>query len=43
MAQSNHVQPMKTEYKKKSQVNNQMQVQKSRPKRDTLPRDKLDV
>ena len=35
MAQSNHMWPVKTESKKKSQVNNHMPVQKSRPKGDT--------
>ena len=35
MAQSNHMQPVKTEHRKKLQVSNQMQVQTSRPKRDT--------
>ena len=35
MAQSNHMQPVKTE-SKKSQVNNQLQVQTSRPERETM-------
>ena len=39
LAQSNHMQLVKTESKKKSQVNNQMEVQTNRPKRDT----KLDL
>ena len=43
MAQSNYMWPVKTESKKKSQVNNQMQVQTSRPKRDTKPLVKLDL
>ena len=42
MAQSTHMGPVKTESKKKSQVNNQSQVQTSRPKRDTKPPVKLD-
>ena len=37
MAQSTHMQPVKTALKKKSQVNNEMQVPSSRPKRDTKP------
>ena len=43
MAQSNHRWPVKTESKKKSQVNNQSQAQTSRPKRDTKPPVKLDL
>ena len=43
MAQSNHVQPVKTESKKKSQVNNHTQVKTSRTKRDTRPPVKLDL
>ena len=42
-AQSNHMWPVKTEHKKKSQVNNQTQVQMSRPIRDTKPPVKLDL
>ena len=42
MAKSTHMQPVKAEHKK-SQVNNQMQVQTSRPKRDTKPPIKLDL
>ena len=40
MVQSNHMWPVKTEHKK-SQVNNQMQVQTSRLKRDTKPQSSL--
>ena len=36
MAQFNHMWPAKTESKKKSQVNNQLQEQTSRPKRSSL-------
>ena len=43
LAQSNHIWPVKTGQKKKSQVKNQMQVQTSRPKRDTKPPVKLDL
>ena len=43
MTQSTHMWPVKTEHKKKSQVKNQMQVQTSRPKRDTRPPVKLDL
>ena len=43
VAQSNHMQPVKTESKKESQVNNQLQVQTSRPKRDTKSPVKLDL
>ena len=43
MAQSNHIWPVKTESKMKSQVNNHMQVQTSRPKRDTKAPVKLDL
>ena len=43
MAQSNHMQPVKTESKRKLQVNNQMEVKTSRPKRDTKPQVKLDL
>ena len=43
MAQSNYMWPVKQSKHKKSQVNNQMQVQTSRPKRDTKPPVKLDL
>ena len=43
MAQSTHMWPVKAELKKKSQVNNQSQIQTSRPKRDTKPPVKLDL
>ena len=43
VAESNHMQPVKTESKDKSQVNNHMQVQTSTPKRDTKPPVKLDL
>ena len=42
MAQSNHMWPVKQLDHEKSQVNNQMQVHTSRPKRDTKPPVKLD-
>ena len=42
MAQSYHMWPKKTEHKK-SQVNNEVQVQTSRPKRDNKPTVKLDL
>ena len=43
MAQFTHMWPVKAELKKKSQVNNQMQVQTSRTKRDTKLPVKLDL
>ena len=43
MAQSNHMWQVKTELKMKSQVNNHMQVQTSRPKRDTKPLSSLNL
>ena len=43
MPQSNHMWPVKTESKKKSQVNNQSKVQTSKPKRNTKPPVKLDL
>ena len=43
VAQSNHMWPVKTESKRKSQVNNQSQLQKNRLKRDTKPQVKLDL
>ena len=43
IAQYIHMWPVKAELKKKSQVNNQMQVQTSRPKWDTKPPVKLDL
>ena len=43
VAQSNHMWPVKTKPEKKSQVNNQSQVQTSRPKSDTKPPVKLDL
>ena len=43
LAKCNHMWPVKTESKKKSQVNNHIQVQTSRPKRDTTPPVKLDL
>ena len=42
MAQSNHMWPVKTE-SKKSQINNQLQVQTRRPKKDIKPPVKLDL
>ena len=44
MTQSDHMWPVKqSEHKKSSQVNNQLQVHTSRPKRDTKPQVKLDL
>ena len=48
MAQSDHMWPVKqlmaqSDHKKSSQVNNQPQVQTSRPKKDTKPPVKLDL
>ena len=43
MAQSNHLWPVKHESKKKSKVKNHVQVQTSRPKRDTKHPFKLDL
>ena len=44
MAQSDHMQPVKqSDHKKSSQVNNQLQVHTSRPKRDAKPQVKLDL
>ena len=43
MAQSDYMQPVKqSDHKKSSQVNNQLQVHTSRPKRDTKPPVKID-
>ena len=43
LAQSTHRWPVKTEHKKKSQGNNQRQVQTRRYKRDTKPPVKFDI
>ena len=43
MAQSNHMWLVKEFEDKKSQVNNNLQVHKSRPKSDTKPSVKLDI
>ena len=43
LTQSTCMWPVKTKHKKKSQVNNQTQVQTSRPKRDTKTPFKLDL